>query len=133
MAKRIFKYLFYSFFISFLSSLTYMLVRHQKYNETGFKQSLLLLIVLNIIIFILSLTALLNTKLNIRRNWLISLFSFITLPFGFLLTLLILIIDFDPPQKRLEDYIFILHSSIIFCLALSFYFSKFRQTIDKEV
>ncbi len=110
-----------------------MLVRHQKYNETGFRQSALLLLALNIVIFILSLTALLNIKLNIRLNSLTSLLSFITLPFGFLLTLLILIIDFDPPQKRLEDYIFILHSSIIFCLALSFNFIKFRRTIDQEL
>ena len=133
MTKRIFKYLLYSFLFSFLSSVTYMLVRHQKYNEMGFRQSSLLLLVLNIVIFILSLTALLNIKLYIRRNRLTSLLSFITLPFGFLLTILIFIIDFDPPQKRLDVYIFILHSSIIFCLALSFNFFKFRRTIDQEL
>ena len=133
MTKRIFKYLVYSFLLSFLSSVTYMLVRHRNYNETGFRQSSLLLLVLNIVIFILSLTALLNIKLNIRRHWLTSSLSFIGLPFGFLLTLLVFIIDFDPPQKRLNDYIFILHSSIIFCLALSFSFYKFRQTINQEL
>lgn len=134
MTKEILKRLFYSFIISFATSMIYLFLKRNESSEESFKFNIILMVLINVINFVLSLTALLNLKETIKSNYWQSFFSFFSLPILFLLTIYIKVLSIDTPyDKRIDDFIFILHPSIIFCLSLFINFRIFRQTLEQKV
>ncbi len=134
MTKEILKRLFYTFLISFFISMFYAWTIYQ--STTGFeaRQGMFILVLvnfgINILNFILSMTALLNLNENIRGNIWTSMLSFFVLPFALLLLLIGLLVNSPAPNIRVKDFFEIGLPSAVFCLTLTYHFYRFRQTLN---
>lgn len=130
MAKKILSKLFYSFIYALIISLFASLILH--ITREGFEvfQTVILITLINVFLciinFISSLTALLNLKLEIRNNKVLSLLSY----FGFPILILFFIISFLIYKNMTAEFpqiLIILIPSISYILSLFHNFNK----IDK--
>lgn len=130
MTKEILKRLFFSFLISFVTSIIYLFLKRNESSDESFRFNIVLIVSINIINLALSLTALLNLNKKVQSSYWKSFFSFFSLPILFLLIIYIKVLSLDLPyEKTIEDFIFILHPSVIFCLSLFANFRSFRRTL----
>jgi hypothetical protein len=134
MTKEILKRLLFTFLISFAISMVYAWTNYQSTTGLEARQGMFILVLvnfgINILNFILSLTALLNLNENIRGNIWTSMLSFFVLPFGLLLLLIGLLVNSPAPNVRVKDFFVIGIPSTVFCLTLIYHFYRFRQTLN---
>lgn len=135
MTLNIFKTILFPFLISSLITFIYTFSTYQQTDGFEEKQGnfIAVLMSLGICIFnlILSLLGFLNLNDSVRKNYTLSLLSYLILPVIFLITLLILYINNDNPHEKISDFLIIALSPIIFCLCLVvFHYQFYNKKIN---
>jgi hypothetical protein len=132
MIKRILRYLFFAFISSVIVSSIFIWKVH-KGSVGCFDASqyfhMLWFINTGICLasFIVSLTALFNNQLFVRRNFGLSLAAFMGLPLLILLAILIFFIVERGENDNLIEFLDIGLSSLTFCAVLAYQFYCFRK------
>ena len=136
MTANILKRLTYSFLISFSVGLLIGFIVSDRTSGNEAKQGAAIAQILTVLIclinFILSMTALLNLKKDVRGNYVSSTFSFVFLPTMVLLGLIFMIFKDENSKVEFWDTSLIIGPTIVHVLALAFHSAKFRQEL-KEI
>jgi len=135
MTTNILKRLTYSFLISASAALFigFIAADRTEGNEAsmGVVMVQLLALLICLLNFILSLTALLNLRKDIRDNYISSAFSFMFLPSMVLSGLIFLIFKDSNSRVEFWDTSTIVAPVVVHVLMLAFYFTKFRQNLNE--
>jgi cytochrome bd-type quinol oxidase subunit 2 len=136
MTANILKRLTYSFLISLSVGLLFGLIVTDRTDGNEAKQGAAIAQILTVIIcltnFILSMTALLNLKKDVRENHVSSTFSFVFLPAMVLLGLIFMVFKDENSRVEFWDTSLIIGPTIVYVSALAFHSIKFRQELKEN-
>jgi cytochrome bd-type quinol oxidase subunit 2 len=136
MTANILKRLTYSFLISLSVGLLFGLIVIDRTDGNEAKQGAAIAQILTVIIcltnFILSMTALLNLKKDVRENHVSSTFSFVFLPAMVLLGLIFMVFKDENSRVEFWDTSLIIGPTIVYVSALAFHSIKFRQELKEN-
>ncbi len=135
MKKEIIKRLFYSFLIASAISMLFALINYLSTTGLEAKQGMFIIVLvtfgINILNFILSLTALLNVNKKVRENVVTSMLSFLIFTLGLLIILISKYVE-DIEHTTIQEFLLIGLPFIASCLALTYQFYRFRQQMKRQ-
>jgi hypothetical protein len=134
MKSQILNIILFAFIISLFMS---FLISWTNYNSTQgneAKQGMFIFLMINTFLcfinIILSLPGLLNLNEKIRRNKILSYLTFTILPLTLYILLVVMFFKTQSLKEDFMDFVGMSAPSIIFCIAVTLQFYKYRKKIE---